>query len=58
MSNQFICYIVVGGLAVASLAVGIVGAIQDKKKSEREKARKKFNNIYSDANANPHINLI
>lgn len=58
MSNQFICYIVVGGLAVASLAVGIVGAIQDKKKTERVNARKKFKNIYSDANANPHTNLI
>lgn len=58
MSNQFLCYIILGGLAVASLAVGIVGAIHNKKKSVREKARKKFKNIYSDANANSHTNLI
>lgn len=58
MSNQFICYIVVGGLGVGSLAVGIVGAVREHKREVREKAQRKFKDLYSNANAQAHTHLI
>ena len=58
MNNQVALFLFLGGLGVGSLAVGIVGAVRSHKREERENARKKFKNIYSNANAHAYTNLI